>query len=221
MEDFRKNFQTFRATFILIILIVLLIVVGISYKPIQDEREDSFSQTESSDSQVQGVQSELVLQTNYNESIKAKIKSDKISVVTSNPSPTYSLQSSITSVTTKPSAPKVVTLVPTQVSDLDSRNKDKQLIIDDVKEIIEQYYFHYEKYPELYSNKSKVVLNEASSKMYFYNEEKNITNALGIEAINYLFQRTEACNDNSSQEQLIEFIYDTQTGEIVFCKEAA
>ena len=114
--------------------------------------------------------------------------------------------------------------LPEYISTVEARDKDRSLIGQLLEERLSEYYFHNNEYPNIYIDKSKTELNNTPvSKIYFYNADKNRTNAkalvLGDKDDTYLFLRVSSCKDRIPQEN--EFVFSLNGSTLEVCTESS
>jgi hypothetical protein len=121
--------------------------------------------------------------------------------------------------TTKPKS----TPIPEKVqSTLEARDQDRMLITELLADKVSEYFFYYEKLPELYSNKSESLLDtEGSEVIYFYNQSENKTNAmaLNLSIDSYSIKRVSNCSEKSLEGD-VNITYSLEIGKLILCKES-
>ncbi|BDQ04689.1 MAG: hypothetical protein KatS3mg084_0207 [Candidatus Dojkabacteria bacterium] len=111
----------------------------------------------------------------------------------------------------------------TSKSTVEGRDRDRELIFKLLVDNIEEYEFYYDKFPEIYVDKSETLLSDdPSSVIYFYNGTENKTNAMAINlgSESYMFIRVEACNKVVFEDYLIPLEYNIESKYLTLCMES-
>ncbi len=120
-------------------------------------------------------------------------------------------------------SPKPPADIPAEFSStVEGRDLDRKILIKLIALRISEYNFIYSKFPILYGDKSSTKLSDEQSEfIYFYNQDENRINALGISVISntYLFREVRTCMENSSQMESINITYKPDQSYIYLCLE--